>query len=186
MDPIEEYIDIISPGGDVTGVSKPRSEVHQAGDWHRSIHVWILNDARELLIQRRAFEKENHPGLWDVSCAGHITAGDSSRQAAVRELTEELGLTIQPTALELMFTIESHYVLNNGTYLDNELVDVYLLRKTIHINSLTLQSEEVDSIKTISVDAFCKSVLSKDSSFVPFWKAYQKFLDFLDKENGYQ
>lgn len=186
MDHVEEYIDVISPDGDLTGVSKPRSSVHQEGDWHRSVHVWILNNTHELLIQRRAFEKENHPGLWDVSCAGHITAGDSSRQAAVRELKEELGLTIQPDALERMFTIESHYVLNDGTYIDNELVDVYLLRKNIYLNSLTLQSEEVDSIKAISVDAFRKCVLSKDPSFVPFWNAYEKLLDYLDKEDRYQ
>lgn len=79
--------------------------------------------------------------MWDVSCAGHVTAGDSNLQAAVRELKEELGLFVQPEDLEWIFTIESHYVLNNGTYLDNELVDVYLLKKNISIKLLTLQPD---------------------------------------------
>lgn len=181
MDQIEEYIDVISPNGNLTGISKPRSKVHQEGAWHRSVHVWVLNDRKELLIQRRAFEKENHPGLWDVSCAGHITSGDSSLQTAVRELKEELGLFVHPEELEQMFTIESHYVLNNGTYIDNELVDVYLLKRNLDTKDLTLQVDEVDSTKMISVDVLRVYVSSKDASFVPFWKAYQNLLDYLDK-----
>lgn len=146
--------------------------------------MWVLNDNQELLIQRRAFEKENHPGLWDVSCAGHVTSGDSSIRAAVRELKEELGLIIKAQELERLFTMESHYVLNNGAYIDNELVDVYLLRKDININTLTLQADEVDAAKLIPVDTFRGVVSSKDVSFVPFWKAYQKLLDYLDKAGG--
>jgi len=181
LDPIEEYIDICAPDGNLTGISKPRNRVHQDGDWHRSVHVWVLNDKRELLIQRRAFEKENHPGLWDVSCAGHIIAGDSSLQSAVRELEEELGLFVQPEELEQLFSIESHYVLNNETYIDNEWVDVYLLKRNLDANDLALQAEEVDSVKMIPIEEFRHLVSSKDTSFVPFWKAYQNLLDSLDK-----
>jgi hypothetical protein len=46
---------------------------------------------------------------------------------------------------------------------------------------LQLQVEEVEAVKMISVDTFRKSVLSKDSSFVPHWKAYENLLDYLDK-----
>jgi isopentenyldiphosphate isomerase len=141
----------------------------------------VLNDKNELLIQRRAFDKENHPGLWDVSCAGHITTGDSSRNAAVRELKEELGLFAQPQDLEWMFAIESHYVLNNGTYIDNEWVDSYLLKRNVDTKDLILQADEVDSVRMIPVNTFRKHVSSKDSSFVPFWKAYHNLLDYLDK-----
>ena len=183
MDQVEEYIDVLSPDGNFTGVSQPRSHVHQTGDWHRSIHVWVLNDQQELLIQRRSFDKENHPGLWDVSCAGHITAGDSSLQAAVRELKEELGLFVRPEELEQIFAIESHYVLNNVTYIDNEWVDVYLLKKNVDVNDLVLQSEEVESAKMISVEEFRNLVSSQDASFVPFWKAYHNLLDYLDKRD---
>jgi len=177
----EEYIDVISPDGNLTGVSKPRSEIHQEGNWHRSVHIWILKDKEKLLIQQRSLEKESHPGLWDVSCAGHIPSGDSSLHAAVRELKEELGLPILPEELELIFTVESHFILNNGTYKDNELVDVFLLKKNINVQMLQLQPEEVDSVRLISVNAFRDFVSSNDSSFVPHWKAYQNLLDYLDK-----
>ena len=176
-----EYIDVISPDGNLTGVSKPRSEIHQEGVWHRSVHIWVLTDKKELLIQQRSLEKESHPGLWDASCAGHIPSGDSSLQTAVRELKEELGLNVRPEELERIFTIESSFVLNNGTYKENELVDVYLLRKNINVQTLQLQPEEVEAVKMISVDTFKKSVLSNDSSFVPHSKVYQNLFDYLDK-----
>ncbi|MCJ7772663.1 MAG: NUDIX domain-containing protein [Desulfobacterales bacterium] len=176
-----EYIYEMTPQGDLTGASKPRHTIHQEGAWHRSVHIWVLNDKDELLIQQRSLEKESHPGLWDVSCAGHIQSGDSSLQAALRELKEELGLAIRPGDLEMMFTVESQFILNNGTYKDNELVDVYLLRKNVNVQALHLQPGEVASAKMISIDDFCKLAACKDSSFVPHWKAYQNLLDYLDK-----
>ncbi|KAK8965752.1 Nudix hydrolase 3 [Platanthera guangdongensis] len=56
-----------------------RRLVHRDGDYHRSVHVWIYSEStQELLLQRRADCKDSWPGLWDISSAGHISAGDSS------------------------------------------------------------------------------------------------------------
>ena len=56
-----------------------RSAVHRDGDYHRAVHVWIYAEStQELLLQRRADCKDSWPGLWDISSAGHISAGDSS------------------------------------------------------------------------------------------------------------
>lgn len=56
-----------------------RSHVHRDGDYHRAVHVWIFAEStQELLVQRRADNKDSWPGLWDISSAGHISAGDSS------------------------------------------------------------------------------------------------------------
>ena len=55
------------------------SEVHRDGDYHRAVHVWIYSESTgELLLQRRADCKDSWPGKWDISSAGHISAGDSS------------------------------------------------------------------------------------------------------------
>ena len=35
-----------------------------------------------------------HPGLWTLSCTGHVKKGETYRAAAKRELVEELGLRI--------------------------------------------------------------------------------------------
>lgn len=60
-----------------------RSEVHRDGDYHRAVHVCIYCESTgELLLQRRADCKDSWPGQWDISSAGHISAGDSSLSSA--------------------------------------------------------------------------------------------------------
>ena len=43
----------------------------------------------EILLQQRSHKKIIHPLLWDVSTAGHIDAGESFLEAALRETKEE-------------------------------------------------------------------------------------------------
>ncbi|RVX13513.1 Nudix hydrolase 3 [Vitis vinifera] len=92
----EEHFDVLTKTGQRTGLSKPRQlpfffastpsfcytyrgDVHRDGDYHAAVHVWIFSEStQELLLQRRADCKDSWPGLWDISSAGHISAGDSS------------------------------------------------------------------------------------------------------------
>ncbi|KAL0327689.1 UNVERIFIED_CONTAM: Nudix hydrolase 3, partial [Sesamum angustifolium] len=58
-------------------------EVHRDGDYHRAVHVWIVVEStQEVLLQRRSDCKDSWPGVWDISSAGHISAGDSSLVSA--------------------------------------------------------------------------------------------------------
>ncbi|MGV7468041.1 NUDIX domain-containing protein, partial [Mycobacterium kansasii] len=64
--------------------------MHRDGDYHRAVHVWIYCEStNELLLQKRSDCKDSWPGQWDISSAGHISAGDSSLITARRELHEE-------------------------------------------------------------------------------------------------
>jgi isopentenyldiphosphate isomerase len=60
---MEEYIDVVDDGGNLTGKREPKSIAHKNGDRHKAVHVWIINFKGELLIQRRSPIKENHPSL---------------------------------------------------------------------------------------------------------------------------
>ena len=44
-------------------------------------------------MQKRVLSKDENPGLWDSSAAGHVDSGESYDNAAKRELLEELGLS---------------------------------------------------------------------------------------------
>jgi isopentenyl-diphosphate delta-isomerase type 1 len=74
--------------------SMPRREVHAQGLLHRAVHVLIFNDAGELFLQQRSMGKDCEPGKWSASCSGHVDAGEDYDTAIVRELQEELGLTL--------------------------------------------------------------------------------------------
>ena len=90
-----EMFDIRTPEGVLTGEVKERSAVHRDGDWHGTAHIWLVRQnggKTEVLLQKRSSRKETFPGCYDVSCAGHLSAGDSFVEGALRELEEELGL----------------------------------------------------------------------------------------------
>lgn len=86
-----EVFDVVDGADAVTGQAT-RAEVHARGLRHRAIHIFVLNAAGELFLQRRSPWKDRHPDAWDSSAAGHLDAGETYADAARRELREELGL----------------------------------------------------------------------------------------------
>ena len=46
----------------------------------------------KLFLQKRSMSKDENPGLWDTSSAGHVDSGESYEESAHRELWEELGI----------------------------------------------------------------------------------------------
>jgi len=67
-----------------------RVAVHRDGRLHRAVSVFIVNDASEMLLQRRSREKEVAPGLWSNACCTHPRPGERAASAAKRRLYEEL------------------------------------------------------------------------------------------------
>ncbi|MFW5813368.1 MAG: NUDIX hydrolase [Fibrobacterota bacterium] len=146
---MKEYIDELDEAGAQTGRRFTRDWVHSRGLWHRTVHVWILNSGGELLIQRRSSLKESHPGLWDISAAGHCSSGDSSRGAAVREVKEELGLDVDPERLEYLFSVTQQFRACGREYIDNEFCDVYLFRTEAPTESLTVDESEISEVRFV-------------------------------------
>ncbi len=146
-----ELIDVLDPlTAEPTGVTKPKPDVHRDGDWHRAAHVWIAGSDGRILIQQRSFEKENFPGLWDVSCAGHISAGETAIEGAIRETEEELGLRVEAAELDRVGVTRETHVLHDGRYTDNEVHEVFLLRRDVDPQSLRLQPGEVQDARLVT------------------------------------
>ena len=55
-------------------------------------------------MQQRSSMVEKNPLKWDVTSAGHIQAGQTSKEAAVREVLEEVGLKIKEEDLKYILT----------------------------------------------------------------------------------
>ncbi|CAK7336354.1 unnamed protein product [Dovyalis caffra] len=157
----EERLDVLTKTG----------EVHRDGDYHRAVHVWIFAEStQELLLQRRADCKDSWPGQWDVSSAGHISAGDSSLVSAQRELQEELGISLPKDAFEPIFIFLQECVINDGKFINNEFNDVYLVTTVdpIPLEAFTLQETEVSAVKYISYEEYRSFLAKEDPDYVPY------------------
>ncbi|KAH1048831.1 hypothetical protein J1N35_039615 [Gossypium stocksii] len=181
-----EYLDVLTKTGKKTGVSKPRGDVHRDGDYHKAVHVWIFAEStQELLLQKRADCKDSWPGLWDISSAGHISAGDSSLITAQRELQEELGVILPKDAFELIFVFLEECVTNNGKFINNEYSDVYLVTtlEPIPREAFILQDTEVSDVKYISFGEYRSHLAEADPKYVPYDvnKQYGLLFDIITK-----
>lgn len=92
QDGAKEIFDVVDEHNQVVARAT-RAEVHARGLRHRALHIFVLNAAGELFLQKRSPWKDRHPDAWDSSAAGHLDAGETYADAARRELREELGLT---------------------------------------------------------------------------------------------
>ncbi len=165
-----EWFDVVDENGIPTGETVERSEAHTRDILHRTAHIWVARemDGRiEVLLQKRSMNKDSFPGRYDTSSAGHIQAGDEPRVSAIRELHEELGIQAQPDELDYagMFRIHYDMVFHDKPFKDNEVSFVYVYQRPVNIENLTLQKEEVESVRWFSLDEVCEGVRNHDETY---------------------
>lgn len=172
-----ELFDLYDRCGKRLNKTAERSDVHSKGLWHRSVHVWIISSGK-VLLQKRSNNKESYPGMWDISAAGHISAGEDALSTAVREVKEELGVDIGKSDLKFLFTVSVQAVLNNYTFFDNEINDVFLVdlssSEKVGLRSFQI-NDEVDGIRWVSFSDFADMVKAS-SELVPHPEEYKKLL----------
>lgn len=129
----------------VDGERRPLGKTHVRGEqlaadtYHTVIEVFTFDaDGRVLLSQRHP--DKTYPLLWEGT-GGSILAGETSRDGAVRELGEEIGLSIEPDQLEWVAT------LRRETY----FLDLYRYRSEtpLDLERLVLQTDEVIAVRLV-------------------------------------
>ena len=95
----EEIVDLVDAEDRVIGAVRKLDTDVDPSLIHREIAV-LIHRGGELLWQLRSAAKTVMPLSWDVACAGHVAAGESPRDAARRELREELGVELELEPLE--------------------------------------------------------------------------------------
>jgi len=146
----DELFDLYAPDGEPLGRSKPRALVHRDGDWHRSLHVWVVLDERgpELVFQRRSAAKDTWPGKIDIAVTGHFRAGESLA-AALREADEEIGLpltTADVVKLGVRWSAE-----DRGDVHDHEIQEVLAARTPRSLSSLRPDPDEVEALIAVTL-----------------------------------
>jgi isopentenyl-diphosphate delta-isomerase len=173
-----EYFELYDPEGNPTGKTECREKVHAEGLWHATVHVWIYNLSREILMQRRSLKKDSHPGFWDISAAGHISPGETPGGAATREIEEELGLRIAGEELVFLGRKNLSLVSKGGRFIDREITYIYLCRWEGTLDSLKLDKEEVDTVSLFSLKKLEDQLEGTDTKnlFVPHGEDYYRWI----------
>ena len=135
----EEMLDVVDDNDQVIAV-KSRREIHAQGLIHRSAHVLVFNCAGDVFLQKRALSKQTNPGLWDSSAAGHVNSGESYYHCILREIREELGVTItQPCKALCKFSP-----------LPATGMEHCMVYHTVHNGPFELDTDEIDAGKWVT------------------------------------
>ena len=137
-----ELVDIYNERHEKMNYTKGRKELLD-NEYRLSCFIWIINDKDEILLQQRLATAKKMPNMWGTT-AGGAQAGDTSLQGAMRELKEELGITVNEKEMTFI-----------GSYKRiNDFVEVWLCNKNINTNELVLQQDEVQDTKWVSIEEF--------------------------------
>lgn len=170
---MDELIDILNADGEPLGTTAMKSEAHKKGLFHATVHIWFYTEDGKILLQKRALTKETHPSLWDVSVAGHIGAGESIVNSAIREIQEEIGLPVKGTELQKIGVFKSIQKHSEQLF-DCEFHHTFLVKLKVCLENLTKQQSEVDDLKLISIIQFENELYNKElaKQYVPHSKKY--------------
>lgn len=141
-----EFFDIYDDEDRLIGTAS-RLETHTIGYWHHTFHCWLTRDSaqgRMLLFQQRQNTKDTFPGYYDITAAGHLTAGENMSHAA-RELEEELGVCVSFSSLTPLLTVryESSGMAQGVPFIDREVSSVFGLLCNQPLEEYRLQLDEV-------------------------------------------
>lgn len=119
--------------------------------------------------------------MLDISCAGHLSAGDNSIGGAIRELKEELNLDINPNELKFIKTLKrsSKYT---ASFINNEFDDLYILRTNKSIQDMKYQREEISEIFFVKYKEFKKMVNNKQPDLLRHDDEFEILFNMFDSE----
>ena len=154
------------------GADKPLIAVSDANDNAISTHIrntpllqgryimvaaiLMFNSRGNLIMQKIAAHKK-WGGLWTYSAAGHVDAGETYEQTAVRELKEEM--SVEATMDKELTVIP--------VYSDNRLVARHHIFVTHSDASITPDPYEVAEIKEISLSELKAQIKTAPDKFFP-------------------
>ncbi|MBR5662505.1 MAG: NUDIX domain-containing protein [Bacilli bacterium] len=151
-----ELLDIVDEYGNKTGKVMERDKVHELNLFHWEISVFLINNKKEVLLQKRSATKKMNPNMWG-SCAGHVDSGEGLEETALREIEEEIGLKF---SLDDLHVLEERQVTKKE--INSHLTKVYYVY--YNGNDFKLQTEEVSEVKWFNIDDVINMIKNNDES----------------------
>jgi isopentenyl-diphosphate delta-isomerase len=167
-----EMIDIYDELGQKSGKTEEKYEAHRNALIHKGVCVWIINSNDEILLQTRN-SQVMFPNMMDISFSGHIQAGETSLEAAIREGKEELGIDLEIDKLQYLFSCREYGEVDG--YFENEIDDVFLYRTDILLEEYSFCDNEVKEVSYVSLEKL-KIMVETNSTMLMPYKTHYIFL----------
>ena len=151
-----ELLDEVNERDEVIGI-RPRDQFF-GKMIRRSVDLILFNSLGEMLLQKRHYLKKRYPGLYMNAVGGAVNAGETYEQAILREMKEEIGIFAK---VKFLFKFLSET--------DNKVFHAVFIAK--HEGPFTLEENEVESVKWISLAALTEEIKVNPAQFArPFLK----------------
>ena len=135
-----ELVDLLNNRKELVGKTCERTKVPN-GFYRLSIHIWIINDKNEILIQQRSSNRKMFPNMW-TNTGGACISGETSILTVIRELKEELNIDVNKEHLEFIASYKR----------EKDYVDVWVLKENINLEDIKFVDGEVQDVKWVSID----------------------------------
>ena len=145
---MSEYFDLYTADRRRLGRRIQRGAPVPHGEYHIVVQIMTVNSRGEILLTQRVPEKTSG-GRWECS-GGCAISGETSREAAVRELFEETGIRANTAEISLEWTLTTESMLR----------DFYMVHRNIPLEDLVLQSAEVCAAKWVTFDRLREMAMS--------------------------
>lgn len=155
-----ELIDIVDKNGNFTGEVMDKEEAHDKNLLHNEVAVFVINNKKQILLQKRSANKRFNPNKWGL-CAGHVDSKESLENAALRELQEEIGIDI--SIKELKSLAEREFTIGNS---NSHITYFYYIKSNLNENDFIIQTEELSEVKWFDIDNVIEMIKQKDQSTV--------------------
>ena len=155
-----ELIEIVDRDGNFTGQIIDKEEAHDKNLLHNEVAVFIINDKKQVLLQKRSANKRFNPNKWAL-CAGHVDAGESLESAALRVLKEEVGINI--TTSDLKPFAEREFTIRDS---NSHITYFYYTKSNLNVKDFIIQKEDLSVVKWFNIDEVIDMIKSKDDSTV--------------------
>lgn len=163
MENNEEYMDVVDENNNLTGEKIEYKKAHSEGVCHREVGAFIINNKGEILLQKRASTKKQHPDTWAI-CAGHVDSGETLEDGMIREIEEEIGVRFNNTDLDFGYIRKRYETFPNR--INNHFSYIYFLRTDLRINDYTVQLDELSEVKYYSFEEFKNMMMTNNPKCV--------------------
>lgn len=153
-----ELIEIVDENGNFTGQIMDREEAHDKNLLHNEVSIFIINDKKQVLLQKRSANKRFNPNKYAL-CAGHVDVKESLESAALRELKEEVGIDIQREDLHKF--CEREFTIRDS---NSHITYFYYVKCNKKESEFIIQEEELSEVKWFDIDKVIDMIKSHDDS----------------------